>query len=181
MLRAIREWFVESRSRAASDLPVLKWWKSKPNWGDRLNPVLFQRISGSPSRHVDLKNPRRLSNFMVLGSILAWADEASIVWGPGFLWPDQRLRAKPRQICAVRGPLSRSLLHDQGLSCPEIYGDPALLFPRFYAPSVSKTYALGVVPHYVDRKHPWVRRLRSRRTSWSSTWEMSLTGTLIRS
>jgi pyruvyltransferase len=47
------------------------------------------------------------------------------------------------------------------LDCPEIYGDPALLLPRFYAPRISKRFRLGIVPHFTDRKHPIVDRLRA--------------------
>ena len=47
---------------------------------------------------------------------------------------------------------------NQGLFCPAVYGDPALLYPRYYAPSVKKEYDLGIVPHYIDQGIPWLNR-----------------------
>jgi len=38
------------------------------------------------------------------------------------------------------------------IDCPEIYGDPVLLLPRFYKPNINKEYKLGVIIHYIDKK-----------------------------
>jgi pyruvyltransferase len=57
---------------------------------------------------------------------------------------------KPQTICAVRGKLSARSLSNQGIPCPQIYGDPALLLPDMYQPAQTKKYSFGVVPHYVD-------------------------------
>jgi hypothetical protein len=46
--------------------------------------------------------------------------------------------------------LTREAVLRAGGECPEIYGDPALLLPRFHNAPVEKTHTLGVVPHYVD-------------------------------
>jgi hypothetical protein len=55
------------------------------------------------------------------------------------------------QMLAVRGPLTRLRALECGASCPEIYGDPALLLPRFYSPRAAARVRLGVVPHYFDK------------------------------
>jgi pyruvyltransferase len=68
---------------------------------------------------------------------------------------------KPKKVFAVRGPMTRKLLLDQEIDCPEIYGDPALLFPRFYNPHIEKKYKVGIVPHYVDSKSNWIKSLNS--------------------
>jgi pyruvyltransferase len=39
-----------------------------------------------------------------------------------------------------------------------VYGDPALLLPRFLNPRVEKKYSIGIISHYVDKGHPWVER-----------------------
>jgi pyruvyltransferase len=54
------------------------------------------------------------------------------------------------------------LIIKQGLDCPEVFGDPALLLPLFYKPSsLKKTHALGVVPHYVDKTQPSLLHFQS--------------------
>jgi hypothetical protein len=51
------------------------------------------------------------------------------------------------QIRAVRGPYTREQV---GAGCPDVYGDPALLLPRFHVPRFPKMHRVGIVPHYVD-------------------------------
>jgi pyruvyltransferase len=62
----------------------------------------------------------------------------------------------------VRGPLTRETVLRQGIACPPVYGDPALLYPRFYRPPRAERHALGLVPHRHDVGHPLVRRLAER-------------------
>lgn len=87
----------------------------------------------------------------MMGSILPWAiDRDTIVWGSGTLSSQDPLWNtidKPLSVRAVRGPLTRQLLLSRGIECPEIYGDPALLFPRYYTPNVEKRYKYGVILH----------------------------------
>jgi pyruvyltransferase len=42
------------------------------------------------------------------------------------------------------------MLISMGVPCPEVYGDPVLLYPIFYNPLVEKKYILGVIPHFID-------------------------------
>lgn len=140
--------------------PILTYYTGLHNWGDALNPVLVESISGQRPIHVDdtMYIPQRRPIFSVIGSILGtsrWPNTE--VWGSGFIAADRTFACKPRRIHAVRGPLSRDLALSQGVSCPEVYGDPALLYPRFYTPGLIPTYDVGLIPHYVDREAAWVR------------------------
>lgn len=152
------------RAALDADAIIAVWWQDLPNWGDIVNPVLIEHLSGR--RPVAYEHVFNLANrpvYSVIGSVL---DRASVlnleVWGSGFKDASSRFWLKPRRIHAVRGPLTREVIIRQGLSCPAVYGDPALLYPRFYRPSVERRHALGVVPHYADVDHPQLLRLRER-------------------
>jgi pyruvyltransferase len=135
------------------------WWESK-NWGDALNPVLIQHLSGlKPFRiknySIIIKND---PIYTVIGSILGWPIlkkdkilKNTIIWGSGFIAESERLSGTPKQICAVRGPLTRGNLLKSGIQCPEIFGDPALLFKYIYKPIKTKKYKLGIIPHHYDK------------------------------
>ena len=38
---------------------------------------------------------------------------------------------------------------------------PALLLPRFFNPTVVKKYKVGIIPHFSDKRHPWVESYRN--------------------
>jgi pyruvyltransferase len=69
---------------------------------------------------------------------------------------DACLNCKPKKVLAVRGPLTRKFLLTNGIDCPEVYGDPALLLPYYYNPIVAKKYKIGIIPHYIDKKNVYV-------------------------
>ena len=131
------------------------------NFGDALNPILIALLSGKRainSRHV--ANIAGRPVYSVIGSILEKIDShRTIVWGSGFMHDLRRPGVAPEAVLAVRGPLSRSNLVRAGIDCPEIYGDPALLCPLFFPANKLKTHELGIVPHYMDKNSPHLKRL----------------------
>jgi pyruvyltransferase len=133
-------------------------WVNIPNWGDALNPVLVELISG---RKTQLIKGLYSDRYLAIGSILGGANSRAVVWGSGFATERDKVVEPPRTIHAVRGPLSRDLLIKQGVDCPEIFGDPALLLPRFFNPKIVKTYKVGIVPHFSDKGHAWVEKHRN--------------------
>ncbi|MEA3315129.1 MAG: polysaccharide pyruvyl transferase family protein [Campylobacterota bacterium] len=97
-------------------------------------------------------------HYLVIGSILQRATNYSIVWGAGFIAKDSICCQNPKKIYAVRGPLTRKILLEQDIYCPEIYGDPALLMPLIYNPKdIHKKYNLGIIPHYIDKNNEWLK------------------------
>lgn len=146
--------------------PVIAIWYDYPNWGDALNPVLIEKISGKKPLLIPRDiNPRRKKVFSVIGSILDGISDLCgnnnlIIWGTGFISEKGRLNVHSAEIYAVRGPLTRDLLKNQGYKCPEIFGDPALLYPKFYMPDIIKKYKLGIIPHYVDKKNPFFSEIQ---------------------
>lgn len=117
------------------------------NFGDIIGPYLAEKISGMTIQYAN-KNYVR-SHFLTAGSILAFANGNSIIWGSGILSMRHNVK-KPKRVCAVRGPKTRERLISLGIDCPDVYGDPALLLPRYYCSLSKNSYRLGIIPHYVD-------------------------------
>lgn len=139
----------------------LFWWnevkiqgKSKENYGDLLGKYLVEKISG---KEVVFAWPKKFSIYdwftpiyVTIGSILANVNHKCIVWGSGIVSKEYPI--KNAKFIAVRGPQTRTFLLNQGFEVPEIYGDPALLMPKYYNPEIEKEYKIGIVPHYRDYK-----------------------------
>lgn len=131
--------------------------KSNCNWGDDLNRYLIEKISGKKVVHARcILFPQTF--YLCIGSIIQWfADENAIVWGAGLIEP---AIVKPcKEYRAVRGPLTRTVLLNQGIDCPEVYGDPALLMPLYYHPSISKVYKIGLICHYSEIGSKCIRNI----------------------
>lgn len=137
----------------------LFWWsetrlmgKQKENYGDLLSKYLAEKISNKEVEWVQPKKQKwyklNKSNFLSTGSIIHHASKQSIIWGSGII--DQEQAISKADFRAVRGPRTRSFLQGKGYKCPAIYGDPALLLPRFYSPKITKKYRVGIIPHYND-------------------------------
>lgn len=137
---------------------AINFFETTQNWGDTINLYLLEKISGKKP----VVAPPTQQHVLAVGSILRIANHNSIVWGSGFISKKGNIKYKPLKVCAVRGPLTRKLLLRKGIEAPEIYGDPALLMPRFYHPNVEKKYSLGVIPHYRDIEHPVVKKLEQQ-------------------
>lgn len=131
--------------------------KGNCNWGDDLNLHLVEFISGRKVVQARCQLwPHKY--YLCIGSILQWySGKHAVVWGTGLIEPSL---VKPcKEICAVRGPLTRKELMKQGIPCPEVYGDPALLMPRFYHPIPKKKYKIGLVCHYSERESAILSRI----------------------
>lgn len=135
----------------------LRYFAGLFNWGDDVNPVLYENITGlSPTRmHVLDKTP--VEHLLMCGSVLNFANEHSVVWGTGFMHSQSTLEGcsmdMSKQIHAVRGPLTAQRLDELGIEVDVPYGDPSMLIKRFAGidtPDNAK-YKYGVVPHYIDK------------------------------
>jgi hypothetical protein len=136
---------------------------SRPNFGDALTPWLIRRITGRHPVFVRPDDPRE--KYLVVGSILEYAGPRCTVWGSGILTQNDSVSPAARFL-ALRGPLSRARALACGAECPEVFGDPALLLPRFYRPEAVSRRGLGVVAHYSDKP-----RLQNR---WPPTADLRL-------
>lgn len=137
----------------------LFWWsepllrgKHKENYGDLLGKYLVEKISGREAVWVHPEKWHFKDYFQPIyvtaGSVLAHVSKKCTVWGSGIILKDQVV--KPAKFLAVRGPQTRKCLLEQGYEVSEVYGDPGMLLPVYYNPTVEKKYKLGIVAHYVD-------------------------------
>ena len=135
----------------------LMWWcNTEPrNFGDMIGPMLFYRRNGKRAVLAPVyMRPNRAAVKIAAGSILGSISvpDVAVVWGAGIMRKDTKFAA-PREIYAVRGPLSAERCRTQGYACPDVYGDPGILLPRFLPVQKGSDYSLGVIPHYVDRQY----------------------------
>ncbi|NDY90367.1 polysaccharide pyruvyl transferase family protein [Ideonella livida] len=136
----------------------LVWWTVAPNFGDLLSPYLFRRLSRRKVARVHVgpkfrKDQVTAPAYIAVGSILSRAQDSFVAWGTGSFGTEQaaQISAKCRYT-AVRGPLTRSFILNQGGQCPEVYGDPGLLMPQVYAPEVAKRHDVGFVIRWSDEE-----------------------------
>ena len=136
------------------------------NWGDDMSKKIVEFII--PNKKILIRkfiyNIWGKNDYACVGSIITWMTTSkTIIWGSGVVYPQKPISAKPKKVLAVRGPLTRKYLLEKGIDCPEIYGDPALLFPRFYQPQTKeKKYKLGIIPHMRDNNNKIVKSLKHR-------------------
>lgn len=130
----------------------LYWSFYEPrNFGDWISPYLYEAITGKTPVYYEPNLAAWSSGVFSTGSILRKIrkPDTAIVWGSGIISKDDQF-AEPRAVLAVRGPQSRDHLHRLCYPSTEVFGDPAILMPTFFFPSVEKNYRVGVIPHYFD-------------------------------
>ena len=116
------------------------------NFGDALSPEIFKHFK---IKYEVVANPR-LADILCIGSVIRWCNfkDGLTILGSGSMWNGEKLNPKSN-FKFVRGPLTRNNIMLSGGTCPEIYGDPALLLPLFCSES-KKEHDVGIIPHYVD-------------------------------
>lgn len=131
-----------------SAIPVV-YFTGRPNVGDLLNEYLLPKISG---RAIMKVQGNVFSHLRAVGSVLGSASKKSYVWGSGSIdgkRPNGTLSSK--KVFALRGSLTRDMLIASGLKLAELpLGDPALLMPKYYRPTVPKKFRVGLIPHFSD-------------------------------
>lgn len=138
---------------------TLYYWKAQSymNFGDHLSLKLVERMVGRPIETHTKKTPLGKKKLLAIGSIITSADDMDVVWGSGVKSESinlARYRFQNLDVRAVRGPLTRQFLQDNfQIDCPEVYGDPALLFPYLFPEfqkKASPEFDYIIIPHYED-------------------------------
>lgn len=161
--RTIRPRNIVKTIRAMSGSPIVAKFsqtsETRTNWGDALNPVLIGDLSGRDVINVNDLIYYNDDVISVIGSVLDNNSVANlVVWGSGFKSFKPQMRVLPKQVLALRGPLTRKELHTLGVSSPERYGDPAILYRSIYQPKKDKQFRLGIIPHYAEKSSALITR-----------------------
>jgi len=170
--KALYSFYIKSRGLFSSEFSnylkkgsVLVYFSDfNVNWGDHLNLHLFRRILDVPvvssKRVFNISHKKRIYG---IGSILSPDMKDAVIWGSGFIKDVPQIRQAPDNILALRGKYTEAVFKRNSIAVPGLYGDPALLFPRFYDLKSPVKYKLGIIPHYKELNHPVVRKLAALR------------------
>jgi hypothetical protein len=137
----------------------LYWAHSKPNFGDCLSPLICELVSGRPITYAKIND----CDLVAAGSLLQrlkerfWSRSTNI-WGTGFIDKTSPHKSK-HTYHAIRGRFSASVLSNKDIS---VFGDPGLLADQLINPNqIPKRFEIGIVPHYKDREHPTMARIKN--------------------
>lgn len=139
-------------TKAKKNIVNLEWWNENENLGDYLAWVVFKWMLKNKS--IDpYQKIKKTKHLMSIGSIIGMANFDAIVWGSGIhtektmaLVFNQR-KFRNYDIRSVRGPVTKTILSSAGYSCPDIYGDPAILMPLIYKSESKKKYPVSIIRH----------------------------------
>lgn len=170
---------------AEEGLPLF-WWKEGDfvNFGDHLSQIMVERIVGGPVKCYNKKNKNHSRKLLGSGSIYYFANENDVVWGSGI--NGKRLLKKDYvfenlDIRAVRGPLTHEFLFlNFGIDAPQVYGDPALLFPHLFPEfkkAVKPKHDHLIIIHYLDA-HFFANSPRKNIVYATDPWDKIITAIL---
>lgn len=154
---AARNRYNREGDKAEKNRVNLEWFRDKLNLGDCLSPVVCEYMLAKKGLSFDTE-VSRTKHLMAIGSVLGGrGDFDATVWGSGIMnfsgvcGVYRRKLYQKLDIRAVRGPATRLALRQCGITCPEVYGDPAVLMPLIFpCRREEKPEGTLVVPHYLD-------------------------------
>ena len=143
-----------------NDKVLLKYYDLENNWGDKVNPYIFEKLTGK-----EVISSNSIFNFLNktkilgVGSLIVGDLSNSVIWGSGVIADQIKLEIKPKEILALRGYYSLKKIQEVGGNC-EIFGDPVLLFPEIFSAENSvKKYKYGIVPHFKDKSSIGIQKI----------------------
>lgn len=128
------------------------------NFGDELSKFITASLLNTNKYNLSLNDPNKAIQLVCIGSYIHMAKNLSFIYGSGVRTPnniENGHRYKTLNVFAVRGPLTREFLLKKNIKVPEIYGDPALLLPKFYTPNINLNLQdkIGIIPHKSNYHH----------------------------
>lgn len=104
------------------------------NFGDLLGPLLVERMLADLDVRPSSTAVADAPVLVTVGSVVHYAPQGAVIWGTGVNF---KLASKlpphfqSLDYRSVRGPYSARLITAAGGRVPSVFGDPALLLPRF--------------------------------------------------
>lgn len=165
-------------------------WQNQPyNLGDSLGDVIVRFLL--EQKGIDIDRPvSKTKHLYCVGSNIHSGYQNATIWGSGtfpktkkrvFL---QKISRRKLDIRAVRGPLTRQVMLQWGHLCPEVYGDPAVLLPLIYNPSVLKSQKRLVIPQFYSeeefrKNHPDERMISMNTNDYKSVIKEILASSIV--
>jgi pyruvyltransferase len=130
----------------------LLYYSNVKNFGDQLSPFIIDSLIDKKKYKLVHNQKECKINLVGIGSYIHHAVNDSFIFGSG-------VRTNPSKegwhkynnlkVCAVRGPLSKEFLNAKKIHVPCVFGDPALLLPKFYKPIINNNLneKIGLIPH----------------------------------
>jgi len=119
------------------------YWKTRPNFGDSLTPLLLKKFSRLESEWAEPED----AELVAVGSVIDKLPEdwSGIIAGSGKLHEKTKVNFPNARILGLRGPLTA-----KGVKGNFALGDPALLCDELIG-NQDKEYDLGIVLHWTDK------------------------------
>ncbi len=131
------------------------WGRGLNNFGDCLSVDILKFYGFTPvySQQID-------SDIILAGTILQWVPKhyKGIILGAGA--DNVKLEFPNAQILGVRGYLTLKNLNI--LAENVVLGDPGLIMNLVYPQPIKFQFELGIVPHFVDKSHPIIKKWKDR-------------------
>ena len=130
------------------------------NVGDAINIPIVEYLSGKKvilAKYISREKIKEFNTYSVIGSVLQWNPPNTHVWGTGLICDSDNNIPENNFFYSVRGPKTRKLLSKKGFDVPECYGDPGLILPLMYYPTIQKNFKIGILPHYIDKYNEVVK------------------------
>lgn len=144
----------ESKSKTDKQKRAVELYSWSPknggeNFGDHISGAIVRKMLALRDLDID-EISNHTKQLLAVGSIMHFAKEGATIWGTGVngkVNPELH-KFNNLDVRAVRGPLTREYLLKKGITCPEIYGDPAILTHKLFQGRFS--------PREAEKKTPYI-------------------------
>ncbi|MBR5599106.1 MAG: polysaccharide pyruvyl transferase family protein [Alphaproteobacteria bacterium] len=152
------------------------FYSNSDNFGDAINPILFNRLTGLEAKFSKRYNAQisgigsimhHLTKSRPFGNLYNFIAPEIAVWGSGFKTEakgkNESFNHRRMKFLALRGEITKSRVENiinRKLDIP--LGDPGLLFNRLIDKKQEKKYHTAIIPHTADMDNPIFKKLEEK-------------------